>query len=203
MFKKDTENVRMWQKHQWAIAALLVIYNVADAGASDFVLVFSTLLSYLGPLFISALFKVLENGKVLWQIKHDTLQELSHQLCDPLLGIIIVSLLKLSFQQWALLVRIFRKKWCSLAGTFTGILLPWKNLEGSSFPHDRVPRLLPPTKKVKVTDTLLLLCLLLIQFIVTLEIYLPPVYELYNSYDRKSGGASVGYQGHHLLHFGK
>ena len=50
----------------------------------------------MGENFLALLLPSIEKGKLLWHIKHEVLTELSKKLCDPMIGVTIVALLRLS-----------------------------------------------------------------------------------------------------------
>lgn len=146
--------VREGQKCKWAVSALTTIYGASPTEflAPAFVSSISRLLGFMGENFLDKLLPVLQKGKLLWNIKHNVLKEVSDKLCDPMIGVTIVALLKLSWKQWTLLITLFRKKWSPLHQGLAPISLLWGPDVGerTKFQEDTIPRLLPALLPVKV-----------------------------------------------------
>ena len=147
MLKKKIAKIRQWQRVQWALCVLYLLAGDKNMFSDVFVTFMVALLEQLGSTWIETVLNRIQGGKLLWQIRHKVLQSVSEKLCDPQLGVIIVSLVKLSFQQWSMLITLFRKQWAG--GSFGPIILSWTGTSEKYF-SNTVPPLLPATKHVKV-----------------------------------------------------
>jgi hypothetical protein len=73
---------------------------------------------------------------------------ISTALCEPLLGVLLVSLLNISWSQYQMLVHMVRKGWNATTSKFEPLTLHWPALR-QQYSTTVLPRLVAPFKHVK------------------------------------------------------
>lgn len=161
--KSSMASVRLRQRHLWLVTMIGYVFAIDLNNVGALCLFMCGFLYYLGTTFISSLLPMLGDGMVriniiyyennqlsyqyLHEIRLDTLKTMSVTLCDPLLGVLLVSLLNLSWAQYEMLIHILRKGWNPATKQFEALSLSWPAL--GAYAKIVIPRMVAPFREVK------------------------------------------------------